>query len=331
MAQASFSELEHDVKKRRTRRELFLEKMDKLVPWERLERRIEPFYPKAGRGRRPYPLGVILRVHCVQLFYNLSDPGMEDLLYEVESVRRFVGLRLTEALPDETTILNFRHLLERHDLGAGLFEEINAHLASRGHRLRTGTIVDASIIEAPSSMKNRGRARDPEMRQTKKGKRWYFGMKAHIGVDAGSGLAHSVVTTAANASDVTQAGALLHGAETTAWGDAGYQGVEKRPEHRDGGVEWRVAMKPGRRRLLGEGGAAAGRGRRRLLGEGGAEAAAETRKASVRAKVEHPFLYVKRHFGYAKVRYRGVAKNRQRIALLLGFSNLLIAGRYATQ
>ena len=295
MAQASFAELEHDLKKRRTRRELFLEKMDKLVPWERLERRIEPFYAKAGRGRRPYPLSVMLRVHCVQLFYNLSDPGMEDLLYEVESVRRFVGLRLTEALPDETTILNFRHLLEKHGLGEGLFEEINAHLASRGHRLRTGTIVDASIIDAPSSTKNRRRARDPEMHQTKKGKQWYFGMKAHIGVDAGSGLAHSLTTTA--------------------WGDAGYQGVEKRPEHRDGGVEWRVAMKPGRRRLL---------------GEGVAEEAAEKRKASVRAKVEHPFLYVKRHFGYAKVRYRGVAKNRQRIALLLGFSNLLIAGRYAT-
>ena len=153
------------------------------------------------------------------------------------------------------------------------------------------------------------------MHQTKKGKQWYFGMKAHIGVDAASGLAHSLTTTAANASDVTQAGALLHGAETTAWGDAGYQGVEKRAEHRDGGVEWRVAMKPGRRRLL---------------AESGAEEAAEKRKASVRAKVEHPFLYVKRHFGYAKVRYRGVAKNRQRIALLLGFSNLLIAGRHAT-
>ena len=240
---------------------------------------------------------------------------MEDLLYEVESVRRFVGLRLTEALPDETTILNFRHLLEQHGLGESLFEEINAHLASRGHRLRTGTIVDASIIDAPSSTKNRGRARDPEMRQTKKGKQWYFGMKAHIGVDAASGLVHSLTTTAANASDVTQAGTLLHGGETTAWSGAGYQGVEKRPEHRDGGVEWRVAMRPGRRRLL---------------AESGAEEAAETRKASVRAKVEHPFLYVKRHFGYAKVRYRGGAKNRQRIASLLGFSNPLIAGRYAT-
>ena len=153
MAQSSFAELEHDLKKRRTRRELFLEKMDKLVPWERLERRIEPFYAKAGRGRRPYPLSVMLRVHCVQLFYNLSDPGMEDLLYEVESVRRFVGLRLTEALPDETTILNFRHLLEKHGLGEGLFEEINAHLASRGHRLRTGR----SLTRASSTRRRRRR------------------------------------------------------------------------------------------------------------------------------------------------------------------------------
>ena len=315
MEQSSFAELEHDTKKRRTRREVFLEKMDKLVPWERLERRIEPFYPKAGRGRRPYPLSVMLRVHCVQLFYNLSDPGMEDLLYEVESVRRFVGLRLSGALPDETTILNFRHLLEKHGLGVSLFEEINAHLASLGHRLERGTIVDASIIAAPSSTKSRTGARDPEMRQTKKGNQWYFGMKAHIGVDAQSGLTHRLATTPANASDVATAHALLHGGEERVWGDAGYQGVGTREENRDAAVEWEVAMKPGQRWLL---------------DKEGPEAAAERRKASVRAKVEHPFLYVKRHFGYAKVRYRGLAKNTQRIAVLLGFSNLLIAGRYAT-
>ena len=394
----TFAELEYDSKKRRTRREIFLEKMEGLIPWQQLEDRIEPFYAKAGRGRRPYPLGVMLRVHCVQLFYNLSDPGMEDLLYEVESVRRFAGLRLSGPLPDETTILNFRHLLEtqglgmglfeeinvhlaslghrlktgtivdasiidapsstknrrgerdpemhqrrsvrrfaglrlsgplpdettilnfRHlletqGLGMGLFEEINVHLASLGHRLKTGTIVDASIIDAPSSTKNRRGERDPEMHQTKKGNQWYFGMKAHIGVDAESGLAHSLATTAANAADVTQACVLLHGDETEAWGDAGYQGVDKRPENRGCGVAWQVAMKPGKRRLL---------------DRDGAEAAAEKRKASVRAKVEHPFLYVKRRFGYGKVRYRGLAKNTQRIALLLGFSNLLIAGRYAT-
>ena len=303
------------MKKRWTRREVFLEKMDGLIPWERLESRIEPFYPKAGRGRRPYPLRSMLRVHCVQLFYNLSDPGMEDLLYEVESVRRFAGLRLTGPLPDETTILHFRHLLERHGLGEALFAEINAHLASLGRRLKTGTIVDASIIDAPSSTKNRERARDPEMHQTKKGNQWYFGMKAHIGMDAESGLAHSLATTAANGADVSHAHLVLRGGEGEAWGDAGYQGVEKRPENRNAGVDWHVAMKPGKRRLL---------------DKAGAEEAAAKRKASVRAKVEHPFLYVKRHFGYGKVRYRGLAKNTERIAMLLGFANLLIAGRYAT-
>ncbi len=315
MEQATFAELEHDLKTRRTRREVFLETMDGLVPWERLETRIEPFYPKAGRGRRPYPLSVMLRVHCVQLFYTLSDPGMEDLLYEVKSVRRFVGLRLSGALPDETTILHFRHLLETHGLGETLFEEINAHLASLGHRLSKGTIVDASLIAAPSSTKNRKGERDPEMHQTKKGNQWHFGMKAHIGVDAQSGLTHSVETTPATVSDVATAHALLHGGEEQVWGDAGYQGVDKRAENRDTDVDWKVAMKPGKRRGL---------------DKAGPEAAAERRKASVRAKVEHPFLYVKRHFGYAKVRHRGLAKNTQRIAVLLGFTNLLIAGRSAT-
>ena len=314
MDQATFAELEHDSKKRRTRREEFLARMDELIPWERLEQRVQPFYPKAGRGRRPCPLATMLRVHWVQLFYNLSDPGMEDLLYEVESVRRFAGLRLTGSLPDETTILHFRHLLERHGLGMALFAEINAHLASLGHRLRTGTIMDASIVDAPSSTKNRQRVRDPKMHQTRKGKQWYFGMKAHIGVDSESGLTHGLATTAANASDVTHAHLVLHGGETDAWGDAGYQGVEKRPENRDREVDWHVAMKPGKRRRL---------------DKAGTEEATEKRKAWLRAKVEHPFLYVKRHFGHSKVRYWGLAKNTQRIAMLLGFANLLIAGRYA--
>ena len=257
MEQATFSELEHDSKKRRTRREKFLARMDELIPWERLEQRIEPFYPKAGRGRRPYRLSAMLRVHCVQLFYNLSDPGMEDLLYEVESVRRFAGLRLTGALPDETTILNWRstvrHLLEEHGLGEGLFAEINAHLASLGHRLKTGMIVDASIIDAPSSTKNKRGERDPEMHQTKKGKQWYFGMKAHIGVDSESGLTHGLATTAANGADVTHAHLVLHGGESEAWGDAGYQGVQKRLENGDREVDWHVAMKPSKRRQLRQG------------------------------------------------------------------------------
>ena len=313
MDQPTFADLEYEGKKRKTRREMFLDRMDGLIPWQNLQARIWPFYPMAGRGRRPYPLEVMLRVHCVQLFYNLSDPGMEDLLYEAESVRRFVGLRLSDSLPDETTILNFRHLLERDGLGEVIFEEINAHLDSQGLRLREGTIVDASIIEAPSSTKNRAGERDPEMHQTKKGNQWYFGMKVHIGVDADTGLVHSMTTTAANTHDVTEAHRLLHGGETVVWGDAGYQGVGKREENLGREVDWQVAMRPGRRRKL---------------ESGSDEALTEKLKASVRARVEHPFLYVKRRFGYAKVRYRGLDKNTERLAALLGFGNLLMAERH---
>ena len=284
--------------------------MDGLIPWERLEECIRPVYPKAGKGRRPYPLPVMLRIHCVQLCYNLSDPGMEGLLYESESVRRFAGLRLSDALPDETTILNFRHLLEEHSLGQGLLEEINAHLESQGLKLREGTIVDATIIEAPSSTKNRAGERDPEMHQTKKGNQWHFGMKAHIGVDSETGIVHSMSATAANAHDVTEGHNLLHGGETVVWGDAGYQGVHQREENLGLEVEWRVAMRPGRRRKL---------------EPGSEEALAEKAKASVRAKVEHPFLKVKRLFGYVKVRYRGLGKNLERLALLFGLGNLLTA------
>ena len=262
---------------------MFLERMDGLIPWQLLEERLRPHYPKASRGRRPYPLAVMLRVHCAQLFYNLIDPGMEHLLYEAESVRRFVGLSLSEALPDETTSLNFRHLLERHQLGQGLFEEINTHLESQGLRLREGTIVGASIIEAPSSTKNRSGERDPEMHQTKKGNEWHFGMKVHIGVDADTGLVHSVSATAANAHDVTEAHNLLHGGETVVWCDAGYQGVHKREENLGRQVDWQVATRPGRRRRL---------------ESCSDEELAERFRASVRTKVEHPFLKVKRLFGY---------------------------------
>ena len=310
MDQPTFADLEYQGKKRKTRREVFLERMDGLIPWQKLEERIRPVYAKRGQGRRPYPLPVMLRIHCVQLFYNLSDPGMEDLLYEAESVRRFVGLNLTEALPDETTILNFRHLLERYELGQGLLEEINAHLESQGLRLREGTIVDASIIEAPSSTKNRSGERDPEMRQTKKGNQWRFGMKAHIGVDADTGIVHSLSATPANVHDVVEAHNLLHGRETQVWCDAGYQGVHKREENLGREVAWQVAMRPGKRRKL---------------DPESAEAWAEKNKASVRAKVEHPFLKVKRVFGYGKVRYRGLAKNTERLALLFGLGNLLTA------
>ena len=310
MHQPTFASAEFEQKKRKTRREVFLERIDGLVPWAELEARIEPHYPKAGRGRRPYPLATMLRIHLVQLCYNQSDPAMEDLLYEAESVRRFCALSLTEPIPDETTILNFRHLLERHELGTALFETINAHLGKQGLRLREGTIVDATIIAAPSSTKNRRRARDPEMHQTKKGNEWRFGMKLHIGVDATTGLAHSLRATAANVADVTEAHRLLHGGESEAYGDAGYRGVEKRPEQAGSGVAWWVALRPGLRRRL---------------EPGSAEALEQRRLASLRAKVEHPFLRVKQSFGYGKVRYRGLEKNRQRLALLLGLGNLLTA------
>ena len=305
--QPTFADLDYQHKRRRTRREEFLERMDSLIPWQRLEDRIGPHYFRAERGRRPYLLAVMLRVHIVQLCYNLSDPAMEDLLYEAESVRRFAGLRLSEPIPDESAILHFRHLLERHELGQGLFEEIKSHLEEQGVRLREGTIVDATIIEAPSSTKNRAGQRDPEMRQVKKGNQYHFGMKLHIGVDAETGLVHSLSATSANVHDVTEAHRLLHGEEQQVWGDAGYIGVQKRKENLELAVDWQVAMKPGQRRKLDPESTAA-------LGE--------KVKASIRAKVEHPFLDVKRLFGYAKVRYRGLAKNTDRLALLLGLANL---------
>ena len=311
--QPTFADLDYNSKKRKTRREVFLERMNRLIPWEQLEELIRPYYPTAGRGRRPYPLSAMLRIHCVQLFYNLSDPGMEDLLYEVESVRRFVGLRLSEALPDETTILHFRHLLEEYGLGMKLFKEINRHLEAQGLQLREGTIMDATLIAAPTSTENKAKERDPEMHQTKKGNEWYFGMKAHIGVDAKTGMVHRVMTTAANVNDLTEAHRLLHGEEQCVWADAGYQGVEKRAENAGMRIEWRVAMRPSLRRGL---------------DPESMEALREKRKASVRAKVEHPFLYVKRHFGYAKVRYRGLYKNTQRLAVLFGLANLLKAEGY---
>lgn len=313
MDQLSFAEAEYDNKRRKIRREVFLERMDVLIPWAKLEARIAPHYPKGENGRPPYPLAAMLRVHCLQLFYNLSDPAMEDALYEIESMRRFAGLQLSDRLPDETTILNFRHLLEVHGLGQALFAEVNQHLTSQGLMLREGSIVDATIITAPSSTKNSSGERDPEMRSAQKGQQWYFGMKMHIGVDDALGLIHSVATTAAHAHDITASGQLLHGKEQRVWGDAGYQGIEKRTEHKARQVDWFIACRPGQRRGL---------------DPESPLAQYETRKASMRAKVEHPFRYIKLLLGYAKVRYRGLAKNSNRLYLLASFTNLLIGEKY---
>ena len=244
--QRSFADVEYDGQPRQTRRERLLRRMEALMPWARLEARIRPVYPTGERGRPPYPLALLLRIHCVQLFYNLSDPAMEDALYDSVAGQRFVGLTARDPRPDATTILHFRHLLERYALGEGLLAEITRHLAAQGLRLREGTIVDATILDAPASTKNRAQARDPAMHQVKKGNQWYFGMKAHIGVDAATGLVHSVVTTAANVADITQGPRLLHGAETRVWGDAGYEGVARgAPSTRAGGSTGRWRGGPG--------------------------------------------------------------------------------------
>ena len=218
--------------------------MEQILPWQNMVEVIEPFYPKAGNGRRPYPLETMLRIHCMQHWYNLSDGAMEDALYEIASMRLFARLSLDSALPDRTTIMNFRHLLEQHQLARQLFKTISRWLAEAGVMMTQGTLVDATIIEAPSSTKNKEQQRDPEMHQTKKGNQWHFGMKAHIGVDAKSGLTHSLVTTAANEHDLNQLGNLLHGEEQFVSADAGYQGAPQREELAEVDVDWLIAERP---------------------------------------------------------------------------------------
>ena len=302
---------------KKTRKEVFLDEMNQVVPWAVLVALIQPHARGAHQalgGRPPFPIETMLRIRCLQLWWNLSDPAMEEELHERPLYRRFVGLDGAARMPDETTILRFRHLLEKHDLAPQVLGIINAGLAQHGLMMKTGTVVDATIIAAPSSTKNKTGERDPEMHQTKKGNQWHFGMKAHIGVDADSGLVHTVIGTAANVNDVTQAGALLHGEEEVAFGDAGYQGVHKRPEA--AGPDWYVAMRPGIRRKLNP----------FIEPEFNAEQV-EKAKASVRAKVEHPFRVVKQQFGYAKARYRGLAKNTARLTMLFALSNLWMARR----
>ena len=315
---ASFSELEYAAKKKQTRRDRFLTEIEAVTPWAALERTITPFYPNSGgRGRLPIGLTRMLRMYVAQQCFGLSDEGVEDALYDSQAIRRFVGIDLArEAAPDATTLLKFRRLLETHQLTESIFNTINAHLAEKGLLLREGTIVDATLIAAPPSTKNREGKRDGEMHQAKKGNQWHFGMKAHIGVDAQSGLVHTVIGTAANVSDVTQAQALLHGDETDAFGDAAYQGVEKRAENLALPVTWHVAMRPSKRKTL----------PRMALGD--LLERIEHTKASIRAKVEHPFHVVKNLFGHRKTRYRGLAKNAAQLFSLFGFANLVLARRW---
>jgi IS5 family transposase len=314
--QFGFGDYEQSTAKKRTRRERFLAEMEAVVPWTVLVDLIEPHYPRTSSkgGRPPYPLETMLRIHLLQQWYDLSDPAMEDALIEVATMRRFAGIALiTDRIPDETTILAFRHLLEHNDLGEQIFEAVKAHLKAKGMAMKQGTIVDATIISAPSSTKNDKRERDPEMHQTCKGKQWHFGMKVHIGVDSESGLIHSVETTAANVHDLTPAAVLLHGEETVVYADAGYQGIEKRPEMQGRGIGFRVAIRPGRRRALPN------------TPEGRVDDLIETAKAHFRAKVEHPFRVIKRQFGFQKTRLRGMLKNGCKVKVLAALSNLFMA------
>ncbi|HQE11089.1 MAG TPA: IS5 family transposase [Bacillota bacterium] len=315
--QSSFSELEYAAKKKVTRRDRFLSEIEAITPWVELERTVAPFYPSGrGRGRPPIGLSRMLRMYIAQQCFGLSDEGIEDALYDSQSIRRFVGIDLSrESAPDATTLLKFRRLLESHELTESIFNAINAHLAKKGLLLREGTIVDATLIAAPPSTKNREGKRDEEMHQTKKGRQWYFGMKAHIGVDAQSGLVHTLIGTAAHVSDVTQAQALLHGDETEAFGDAGYQGVEKRDENLECPVTWHIALRPSKRKALKD------------TPQGKLVEWIEHTKASIRAKVEHPFHVVKNLFRHRKTRYRGLAKNTAQLYSLFGFANLVLAKR----
>jgi len=298
---------------KKTRKREFLEEMERVVPWAVLVQIVEPHYPKAKTGRPPFDIETMLRIHYLQQWFALSDPSMEEALHDMPVFREFAKLpEGATRLPDETTILRFRHLLERHNLAVDMLRVVNDILRAKGLMMKKGTVVDATLIAAPSSTKNADGERDPEMHQTKKGNQWYFGMKAHIGVDADSGMVHSVIGTAANVGDVTQAGGLLHGEEQVAFGDAGYRGVNKRAEAQ--GPEWHVAMRPGERRKLNP------------FFPGQSETMAlEKWKASVRAKVEHPFRVLKRQFAYTKVRYRGLAKNTAQIVTLFALSNLWMA------
>ena len=301
---------------KRTRRRVFLEEMDRVVPWSDLVALISPYMPEGRRGRPPFAVEVMLRVHFMQQWFNLSDPAMEEALHDMALFRDFAGLGgWDDRVPDETTILRFRRVLEKHKLAPKVLQTINDLLRSKGLMLRAGTVVDATLIAAPSSTKNADGERDPEMKQSKKGNQWYFGMKAHIGVDAESGLVHTVRGTTGSANDVTEANALLHGEETEAFGDAGYQGADKRSDARPQ-VRWNIAMRPGRRRALDK-----SRESNRLIDE------LERLKASIRAKVEHPFRVIKRQFGHVKVRYRGLAKNTAQLHTLFALSNLWMVRR----
>lgn len=310
--QATFADTGFEKHYKPTRREQFLHEMEQVVPWSELWALIEPFYPRNdGAGRPTVGLERMLRVYFLQQWFDLSDPAVEEALYDSRAMRAFVGIDLgREGAPDETTVCKFRHLLERHSLGEQIFALVNAHLSASGLTLSRGTIVDATIINAPSSTKNKTKTRDPEMHQTKKGNQWYFGMKAHLGIDSKLKLIHSVVATSANVHDSRILPDLLHGAETRVWGDSAYTGQTdviraRAPQAQDFTHEKATRAHP-------------------LTAK---QKAKNTTKSKVRAKGEHPFLVIKRLFGFMKTRYRGLLKNAHRLFVTCALANLFMVRR----
>jgi IS5 family transposase len=310
MRQQSFASDDFEKYRKKTRKEIFLEEMDHIIPWKALSKVIKPYYPKPkGAGRRPIGIQRMLRIHFLQHWFELSDPGAEEALYDSRAMRQFVGIDLgKEPVPDETTILNFRHLMERHNLGDEMFRLVNVYLAENGLKVNRGTIVDATIIDAPTSTKNKDKARDPDMHQTRKGNQWYFGMKTHIGVDNQTKLIHSVAVTAANVHDSQLLGDLLHGDETHVWGDSAYAGQKKLLYEQAPNAKDFTQKKGSRYRKLTE-----------------AEQSANRYKSKIRSRVEHVFGVMKRQFGFTKVRYRGLEKNAQCVFTKCALVNLVLA------
>lgn len=314
MKQCSFASLSYENKKIITKREKFLLEMEQVVPWTRLLKLIKPHYPKAGKGRRPIPMKAMLRIYFLQQWYALSDPAVEEALYDMESMRTFCDLELGEdAIPDETTILNFRRMIERHNLSQVLFEDINAYLIEQGIQISKGSVVDASIIQAPTSTKNKDKKRDPEMRSTRKNNQYYFGIKIHIGNDVNSNVTHSATVTSANIADIDELPNLLREDDKVIYGDAGYTSDTYKRGARSLGLSWKVNDK------------------RKPKKEMSSSQKKQNRKnSSIRAKVEHSFRVLKCQFGYRKVRYKGLEKNRVQILMLLGLANLyMLRGRLA--
>ena len=322
MKQETFTDMEYSFRRKKTRREEFLEIMDEIIPWDEWVSVIEPYYPQGKRGRPPIGIEKMLRMYLLQIWFNLSDPATEDAIYDSYAMRKFTEIDfMTEAVPDETTLCKFRHLLEKNDLNKLFFDAINRVMVQTGHMMKGGTIVDATIINAPSSTKNAQKARDPEMHQTKKGNEWRFGMKCHIGVDAGSGLVHTMTVTAANEHDITETAKLLREDDRAVYGDSGYLGVQKRPETTSNEhfskIDFRIDRRPSSLPQVSD-------------NTIDWERYIKKRKSSVRCKVEHAFRIIKCQFGFRKVVYKGLRKNENRLYAMFACANLYslaIAGR----